>query len=84
MLHFREGCYTRLVEFTTDRVSYRRRMLNITSLGNGAQENGLSALAFMAADQNLGWIRNATAPNGKPVRRVLLLVTDEDRLLIPN
>ncbi len=52
--------------------------MTVTTLWNGVRENGLSALAFTAADKNLGWMRNSTSPDGKNVRRVLILVTDEE------
>lgn len=56
-------------------------MLKVKALGSGKQENGLSAVAFTAADAKLGWVRNSTFTNGKPVSRVLILVTDEGDLL---
>lgn len=80
-LIYREGCYTPVTKFTTDTKRFQEQMKKVKPTTNGAQENGLSALAFTAADAKLGWIRNLTFPNGKLVRRVLILVTDEDDVL---
>lgn len=80
-LIYREGCYTRVTSFTTDRNRFQKQMEDVSSIPSGDQENGLSALAFTAADTKLGWVRNSTFTNGKVVRRVLILVTDEDDLL---
>lgn len=43
----------------------------------GSRENGLSAVAFTAADSSLGWIREDIDKFGKRVRRIIVLFTDE-------
>ncbi len=81
---FREACYIKVTNFTTDRTQFQRNLRTLKLIGNGRRENALSALAFTAADKTLGWIRNATSADNKLLRRVLVLVTDRDTGNINN
>eukprot|EP01053_Blabericola_migrator_P001963 Blabericola_migrator_1__1962@NODE_1535_length_4328_cov_343_829148_g1009_i0_p1_GENE_NODE_1535_length_4328_cov_343_829148_g1009_i0NODE_1535_length_4328_cov_343_829148_g1009_i0_p1_ORF_typecomplete_len489_score79_50Integrin_beta/PF00362_18/1_2e08Integrin_beta/PF00362_18/0_96_NODE_1535_length_4328_cov_343_829148_g1009_i024653931 len=80
-------CYQRATPLTTDSREITRGieyLIENPTAGGDLPENPLEALIYGALDPNLGWSTATHSASGRPIRKIIMIVTDDLLQEAPN